>query len=227
MNRPRFDARRTDPRRLPAATARTGAATLANTLAAAALAALLAGCASPEPRYYTLAQASGTGAAAAPQATPQGKPVWIEVAPVHVPERLNRAELVVGEDGSADGDSRLRRLELARWSAPLPDELRDALSQRLQAALDAQDTYRQGLSGVEPVYRITADVVRLDAAPGGRAGALINWTVRRLPDGKLASGQSRADLPAGSGVDGVVAAYRQILAGAADDIAGGVRALRP
>ena len=87
-------------------------------------AALLVGCASPEPRYYTLAQASGTGAAAAPQATPQGKPVWIEVAPVHVPERLNRAELVVGEDGSADGDSRLRRLELARWSAPLPDELR-------------------------------------------------------------------------------------------------------
>jgi len=195
--------------------------------AAVAAAALLAGCASSEPRYYTLAPTVTGGDAPAPQASvPAGAPVWIEVAPVRVPERLNRAELVLGDDGAGSGDSRLRRLDRARWSASLPDELRDALSQRLQATLGAQDTYQQGLSGVEPIYRVTTDVVRLDAAPGGQASAVINWSVRRLPDGKLATGQTRADLPAGSGVDGVVAAYRQILSTAAADIAGGVRTLQ-
>jgi len=212
--------------RLPTVAIRRG---LLATGAAVAAAALLAGCASSsEPRYYTLAPAADSGAAAsAPQASvPTSAPVWIEVSPVRVPERLNRAELVVGDDGAGSGDSRLRRLDQARWSAPLPDELRDALSQRLQAVLGAQDTYRQGLSGVEPVYRVTTDVVRLDAAPGGQASAVINWSVRRLPDGKLATGQTRADLSAGSGVDGVVAAYRQILSTAAADIAGGVRTLQ-
>ncbi|WP_420995469.1 PqiC family protein [Cupriavidus sp. 30B13] len=190
-------------------------------------AALLAGCASPDPRYYTLAgaaagtanAANGAGAAA-PPASPQ--PLWIEVAPVRVPERLNRAQLVVrnGQDGE------LRLLDLARWSAPLPDELRDALSQQLQARLGAVDTYQQGLSGVEPVYRVTTEVVRLEASVGERASATINWTVRRLPDGKVSAGRTQAELPAPGAVDGVVAAYRQIVAATADDIAAGMDTLR-
>ncbi|MDR3384690.1 PqiC family protein [Cupriavidus basilensis] len=188
-------------------------------------AAMLAGCASPDPRYYTLAQgpaaatATGTeGRAAAP-----AQPVWIEVAPVRVPERLNRPQLVVrdGKDGNA-----LKLLDLSRWSAPLPDELRDALSQQLQARLGAVDTYQQGLSEVEPVFRITTEVVRLDADVGQRAGAIINWTVRRLPDGKVKAGRTQAELAAPGAVDGVVAAYRQIVASTADDIAAGVETLR-
>lgn len=191
-------------------------------------AALLAGCASPDPRYYTLAQgpaaaAGAEGQAAAPARAPQAQPVWIEVAPVRVPERLNRPQLVVrdGKDGNA-----LKLLDLSRWSAPLPDELRDALSQQLQARLGAVDTYQQGLSEVAPVFRITTEVVRLDADVGQRAGAVINWTVRRLPDGKVKAGRTQAELPAPGAVDGVVAAYRQIVASTADDIAAGVDTLR-
>ena len=108
----------------------------------------------------------------------------------------------------------------------LPDELRDALSQRLQATLGAVDTYQQGLSDVQPLYRITTEVLRLDAEVGQRAGATINWTVRRLPDGKVVSGRTQAELPAPGEVDGVVAAYREIVASTAKDIAAGVEALR-
>ncbi|MDF3886264.1 PqiC family protein [Cupriavidus basilensis] len=191
-------------------------------------AALLAGCASPDPRYYTLAQGPdatvpAAGQAATPARAAQAQPVWIEVAPVRVPERLNRPQLVV-RDGKDGGE--LKLLDLSRWSAPLPDELRDALSQQLQARLGAVDTYQQGLSEVEPVYRITTEVVRLDAEVGQRAGAVINWTVRRLPDGKVNAGRTQAELPAPGAVDGVVAAYRQIVANTAADIAAGVESLR-
>ncbi|WP_020205630.1 membrane integrity-associated transporter subunit PqiC [Cupriavidus sp. WS] len=189
-------------------------------------AALLAGCASPEPRYYTLAgSANGANGAPAAAPAPGARPLWIEVAPVRVPERLNRPQLVVrsGQDGE------LRLLDQSRWSAPLPDELRDALSQQLQARLGALDTYQQGLSGLPdeaPVYRITTEVVRLEASVGERASATINWTVRRLPDGKVSAGRTQAELPAPGAVDGVVAAYRQIVSGTADDIAAGMASLR-
>ncbi|WP_454765512.1 PqiC family protein [Cupriavidus campinensis] len=187
-------------------------------LAALGLAATLAGCASPEPRYYTLA----TGAAATPVPA-AANPLWIEVAPVRVPERLNRPQLVV-----ADGnDGGLKLLDLSRWSSPLPDELRDALSQQLQASLGAVDTYQQGLSDVAPVYRVTTEVVRLDADLGQRASATIAWTVRKLPDGRVLSGRTHAELPAPGQVDGMVSAYRQIVAATAADVAAGVQSLRP
>ncbi|MEK7695014.1 MAG: PqiC family protein [Pseudomonadota bacterium] len=182
-------------------------------------AALLNGCASPEPRYYTLAS---TAAPAATSPTPGTQPIWIEVSPVRVPERLNRTQFVVA-DGNAGG---VKMLDLSRWSAPLPDELRDALSQQLQAKLGAVDTYQQGLSEVEPIYRVTTEVVRLDADPGQRASASIAWTVRRLPDGKVLGGRTEAELPAPGQVDGVVNAYRQIVAATAADIAAGVLSLR-
>ncbi|WP_066739337.1 membrane integrity-associated transporter subunit PqiC [Cupriavidus sp. D384] len=183
----------------------------------------LGGCASPEPRYYTLATgATATASNAAPGIAPSTQPLWIEVSPVRVPERLNRAQLVVidGKTGS------VKLLDQSRWSSPLPDELRDALSQQLQGNLGAVDTYQQGISDVTPVYRITTEVVRLDADPGQRAGASIAWTVRRLPDGRVLSGRTEADLPAPGQVDGVVGAYRQIVAATASDIAAGVQSLR-
>jgi len=180
-------------------------------------AALLNGCASPEPRYYTLA--SG----AASTTVPGAQPIWIEVSPVRVPERLNRAQLVVADGGTAGG---LKMLDRSRWSSPLPDELRDALSQQLQANLGAVDTYQQGLSELEPVYRITTEVVQLNADLGQRANASIAWTVRRLPDGKVLGGRTVAELPAPGQIDGVVGAYRQIVANTASDIAAGVQSLR-
>ncbi len=223
---------------------RLRAATFATACAGALL---LGGCASSsEPRYYTLAhggEAAAAGAAmpatavvsgtSSPTGTGTGtgtgtsaasQPLWIEVAPARVPERLNRQQIVIG---GADG--RVTPLDMARWSAPLPDEWRDALSQRLQIVLGAVDVYQQGLSGVQPLYRITTEVVRLDAQPGTRVGATVNWTVRRLPDGRTLAGRTQAELPAtGSGDDvaGVVAAMRQVVADTATQIAAGVASLR-
>ncbi len=180
------------------------------------------GCASPEPHYYTLAASSpDTATAVTARASRTLAPRWIEVTPVRVPERLNRAQLVV-RDGSAGG---VKLLDGSRWTSPLPDELRDALSQHLQSSLDAVDIYQRGLPATQPVVRVTAEVIMLDADVGKRAAATIAWTVRRLPDGKILSGRTETEVSAPGQVSGVVSAYRQILAVTAADITSSVLAL--
>ncbi len=183
--------------------------------------AMLAGCASPEPRYYTLAQKPVMAATAAP-ATNQGKePVFIEIPPVHVPDRLNRTNLLLNE-----GEGRIKVMGQDRWSAPFPDELRDALSLQLQASLGAVDTYHQGAPGVAPLYRVNVDVLRMDAELGERAGAVINWTVQRVRDHKIASGRTQVELSARGGLDSVVAAYQQVIANTTGDITAAIRTLQ-
>nr|WP_315595009.1 PqiC family protein [uncultured Cupriavidus sp.] len=183
---------------------------------------LMNGCASPEPRYYTLAaNSSNAPMVVTGRASRISSPLWIEVTPVRVPERLNRAQLVV-LDGSGGG---VKLLDTSRWTSPLPDELRDALSQRLQSTLDAVDVYQHGQPATQPAFRVTTEVVSLDAEVGKHAAATITWTVRRLPDGKVLSGRTEADAPAPGQLDGVVQAYRQIVAATAADIAAGVQSI--
>lgn len=186
-----------------------------------AAAALMNGCASPEPRYYTLAADSTRAATAVTGRASGSGPLWIEVTPVRVPERLNRAQLVV-RDGTGGG---VKLLDTSRWSSPLPDELRDALSQQLQSSLGAVDFYQHGLPATQPAFRVTAEVVSLDAEVGKRAAATVNWTERRLPDGKMLSGRTEADATAPGQLDGVVQAFRQIVAATAADITAGVQSL--
>jgi len=189
---------------------------------AIAAAALMNGCASPEPHYYTLASSPADAAkAVVGRASRTGGPLWIEVTPVRVPERLNRTQLVV-RDGTSGG---VKLFDTSRWTSPLPDELRDALSQQLQSSLDAVDLYQHGLSATQPAFRVTAEVVSIDADIGKQAAATITWSVRRLPDGKVLSGRTETEVQAPGQVDGVVNAYREILAAAAADIAAGVRSL--
>lgn len=185
------------------------------------VAAILAGCASPEPRYYTLAQRPTIDAASAPAVIRSKEQVLIEVPPVHIAEALNRSNLFLDKGGG-----RLSLMELDRWSAPLPDELRDALSQRLQASLGAIDIYHQGRSGETPLYRVIVEVVRMNAELGGNADAIINWTVQRSPDRKMMSGRTQAALPTSGGMDSVVAAYQQFIANTGDDIAAAIRILQ-
>lgn len=87
------------------------------------------------------------------------------------------------------------------------------------------DVYQHGLSAAQPAFRVTTEVVSLDADVGKRAAATITWTVRRLPDGKVLSGRTEMEVPAPGQVDGVVNAYREILAATATNIAASVQSL--
>ena len=192
-------------------------------LAVAMIGVALGACStSPETRYYTLASAPAVNVS---QQQLANEPMCIEVGQVSVPERLNRPQIVLGKHQ----DGELTRLEFARWASPLPDELRDALAQQLQEKLDAIDLYRRGQADTagKPLYRISIEVLSLEAAPERPADADIRWQIQRFPDGKLTTGRTRASLPASGKVESVVTAYRQIVATTSDDIAGAVRAMRP
>ncbi|MFX7333333.1 ABC-type transport auxiliary lipoprotein family protein, partial [Acinetobacter baumannii] len=73
----------------------------------------------------------------------------IEVLPVGIPDRLDRAPLVLQE---SNGKSTV--LDNERWTSTLGTQLRDTLSAGLQQKLGAIDSYSSGLSGNnQPLYR--------------------------------------------------------------------------
>ena len=71
-------------------------------------------------RFYTLAQP-------ATSATPADTtPLFVEILPVRVPERLARPQIVVRNAGI--DTAQVRILEQDRWSSHFNDELQDALA---------------------------------------------------------------------------------------------------
>ncbi len=91
-----------------------------------------------------------------------------------MPERLKKPQIVL-----RTSDSQVQELEQQRWAAPFGAELRDALSADLADALSAVDVGGATPPAGVPLYRIGADVQRLDARPGQDVSALVTWRVSR------------------------------------------------
>ena len=172
----------------------------------------MTGCASSEPRYFTLARSVESDAVSQCRRDSSMPPLRIDVQPIRVPERLNRANMLV-----RTGDA-VHILENDRWSAPFPDEFRDALSERLQNSLGAVDRQGSGHANSQEHYRMSVDIVQVDADPDMPLGAVVNWRIRSVPDGRVHSGQSRVVLPAAGSVRGLVRAYQRVVVAVADDL---------
>ena len=180
---------------------------------AALLAALLvAGCASAPDRYYTLAVPADT---AAPLLT--GAPVFIELAPVAVPERLARPQMLVQQPGGRSAEVAL--LEQHRWSSSFENELRDALASGVASRLGAIDLTKGGRQPTQPAWRIAVQVRQFDAIENTRVDAAFSWTVRRSDAERSATCQWSANEPVGSGIDALAQGAQRITAKAADAIA--------
>ncbi|MPS28324.1 PqiC family protein [Pigmentiphaga sp.] len=186
-------------------------------LAMAALAAAggLAGCAAPiVPDVYTLQVPAREAAGPAVS----GPAMIIDLAPVALPERLRRRQIVLREEGA-----RVQLLERQRWSASLGDELQDALSTALQGRLHAVDVAKGGVAG-KPDYRINVEFSRLDARLGGPVEAVVAWSVKPAGAGRGQVCRGRFEqAAAGGSVADVVAAHQGVVALVADAIAASVR----
>lgn len=197
-------------------------------LAVAALAvaaAALAGCASKPDRYYTLA-AAGTGTPAAASPTPQtgsATPVFIELAPVAVPERLARPQMVVQKSG---GTAEVQLLEQHRWSSSFENELRDALASGIAARLGAIDVTKGGRQPSQPAWRIAVQLRQFDAVEDTRVDAAFSWTVRRSDSDLSASCQWSISEPVGGGIDALAQGAQRVAARASEAIARHVAALQ-
>lgn len=191
-----------------------------NTRAAAVLAAmLLAGCASNAPQYYSLAETAPT--ARMPAA---GAPLFIELAPVAMPERFARPQLVVRQKAAVDGPQ-VDILEEHRWSSSFENELRDALSSGIAARLGAVDATRGGSPRGQPVMRIAVQLRQFDAVEGSRIDAGFSWTLRRRDEGlPVACQLALSELVEGAGIDAVARGAQRATAKLADAIARSVTA---
>ncbi|MBB6591930.1 membrane integrity-associated transporter subunit PqiC, partial [Ralstonia solanacearum] len=191
---------------------RTRAASLRLACVAGA-AALMGACASPEPTLHTL---SLRAEPPAPETARIQRA--FRLSGVRVPERLDKPQIVL-----RTSDSQVQELEQQRWAAPFGAELRDALSADLADALSAVDVGGATPPAGVPLYRIGADVQRLDARPGQDVSALVTWRVSRdaaTPgSGSNSNSNSNSALtcqttlaePAGGEVDAVVAATQRVV----------------
>jgi hypothetical protein len=179
---------------------------------AIALLATLAGCSSPNPRYYTLAAPAPAAGTPAPTQT-----VWL--GPVTIPAQVDRPQLVL-----AAGAHEVRIDEFSRWAAPLADAIASALAAQLAQRLPSMIVRPWGDGdGAPDALQVRVDVQRFETAPGDQVLIELAWTLRR-PGAAPRSGLSVVrEATAGSGIDAAVAAHSRALARAADEIAAAVR----
>jgi uncharacterized lipoprotein YmbA len=102
----------------------------------------------------------------------------IDVLPVGVPVQIDQPQWVVRV-----GDNGVGVLEGERWSAPLSDELRSALSAELAHRLDTQDASGLTPSSEKPVLRIKVQVRRFDNWPGRQVELSASWSLSFADDG--------------------------------------------
>ena len=162
----------------------------------------------PRERFYTL---SAPELPAAPEA-----PYSIAVAPVGVPEMVDRPQLVVRVNANE-----VAIVEQARWAEPLRVAIAQAVAAHLAAALSARVAARR-----EPDadYRVALDVQRFESTPGDSVLIDALWTVTG-PKAARKTGRSLAkEKVAGRDYDALVAAHSAALAAISRDIAGAIRA---
>ena len=195
---------------LPARHARRRGAAIGVTVLA-----LLAGCGSAQPpRYHTLMPAAQS--TVRPPA-PTGSLAW-EVLPVAIPAGVDQPQWVVR---TVDGS--LAVLEQERWIAPLGEEIRAAVADRLTQevgtpAVSAESRKR---------WRIRIDVQRFESAPGREARLEATWTLSSDADATAAlrcRGEFVQPLSAG-GYLALATGHQQAVARLADVIGSELKAL--
>ncbi|WP_032826688.1 PqiC family protein, partial [Bordetella holmesii] len=132
---------------------------------------LLAACgSSPPARYYTLQTPAPSATASAGNAG-----FMIEVLPVIVPAQADQPQIML-----RTGEGSIVPLYSERWSAPLGDELRAALSDGLTRDLGVLDVRVVRPPVGTPVWRVQADVQRFDVSERGQAVLDVTWRARPI-----------------------------------------------
>lgn len=187
---------------------------LAATIAVAAAATALAGCASSPPtQFYALAAVSAQSAVPASSAA-AGVP--LRVAAVHIPPALDRREIVRAGPGE-----RLQVSGESRWGAPLDEMTQQVLTQDLIERLPAGEVVLPSGPAPSGTASIVVDLLQFQSDAGGAVALQGSWSLLRSGQDtpalihdfryeESASAQSYGD---------EAAAMSRLLARLADDIA--------
>jgi len=179
------------------------------------LVALLGACSSVSPpRFHTLMPAAVSTTATI---APAGKLAW-EVLPVAVPAQVDQPQWVVR---AADGS--LAVLEQERWIAPLGEEVRAAVADRVTQAVGSPAI------AVEPgaIWRVRIDVQRFETTPGREVRLEATWAVTASGE-KTSALRCHGDFVqpvAGGGYPALASGHQQTVARLADNVARALVAL--
>jgi uncharacterized lipoprotein YmbA len=137
----------------------------------------LAGCArSPQARFYTL---SPLGPQAAKPPVSAAKSVAISIAPVEVPDYLNRPQIV-----TRSGQNELKLAEFDRWAGSLPDNIAAVMAENLSLLLASDRVQAAPRGRNEKVdYTLAMRLLRLDCVPGDQLAMRVQWTLSAAADG--------------------------------------------
>jgi uncharacterized lipoprotein YmbA len=152
---------------------------LKRTLVSVAVAICLAGCAtSPTARFYTLTpiapqEAKGPSGAAV-------SPLSISIAPVEIPDYLDRPQIV-----TRDGRNELRLAEFDRWAGSLSNNIASVLAENLGLLIGTERVFvYPRMSGEKADYSLALRVLRLECAPGDQVLLKAQWTLLAGPERK-------------------------------------------
>ena len=177
--------------------------------------ALLAGCASPPPRFYTLGTdpqptvANGT-------ANPSFR---IDVRPVKVPAAVARSQFVIQVN-----PSQVKVLEDDRWASSLQDEIRYALIAGVSQRAGSPDAKALDRGEDVPDYQVAVAVQRFESWPESHVLVDVVWNVRRSPDFETLTCRSVVTEPVSGGYQAIVAGHRRAIGIIAAQIATVARA---
>lgn len=178
---------------------------------------LLSGCSSLPTQYYSLAPDSGNA--------PERIRYRVEWLPLQIPEALDRPQLVLGM-----GRAQLEVREQQRWLVPLSAELRSALIRGVWQQIGAVDSYASGqgsqmTASTLPAFRLSAQLLQLDAELGKQARLQAQWSLKELASDRLwyCAVDLQRTLPDAE-LNSGVQAYRQLVAGWTEAIADSIEA---
>lgn len=137
-----------------------------------------AGCAfSPQARFYTL---TPIGQQEAKTPAPATTPVSLSIAPVEIPDYLNRPQIV-----TRDGLSELKLAQFDRWAGSLADNMGAVMAENLSLLL-ASDRVQAVPRGrnEKSDFTLAVRVLRLDCMPGEQVTLKARWVLSSPADGK-------------------------------------------
>ncbi|NLY64160.1 MAG: membrane integrity-associated transporter subunit PqiC [Alcaligenaceae bacterium] len=133
---------------------------------------LLAACASaPAMKYYSLRPQANNAIVAS-------EPVGIYMAPVQIPESIDKVQLMVRDPAEPQV---MYALNSSRWAASVTEEIGQALSVYLTGQLGAIGIQNISAAGSMPVWHVQTDVQQFDLIPGETAILDVVWVVKAPP----------------------------------------------
>jgi uncharacterized lipoprotein YmbA len=184
--------------------------------AACTLAAMIAGCASTPAHLYTL---SAVAVRPAGNQDPELSALAISIAPVSIPAIVDVQQIVL-----QSGANQISLDEFNRWASPLRNNIALVVASDLASILGTSRT--SGVFSPDVDYRVAIDIQAFDSALGDAATLNALWTVRRVKDGKTATGRTTdRESFSEKSYAALAAAHSHALSRMSADIADAIRAL--